>query len=133
MNGAVVETLPAIMPLPVKRKLTINQGATFRASWVWKPGGMAMDLTGCTARMQVRPERESPEVLLEMTTENGGITLGAVPGEIALYLGATNTASGVLDWESGVYDLEMQHPSGADEVTRFAEGVVVVRPEVTRV
>lgn len=121
------------MPLPVKRKLTINQGATFRAAWVWKPGGVPMDFTGCTARMQVRAERESPEVLLELTTENGGITLGAVPGEIALYLGATSTASGVLDWESGVYDLEIQHPAGPEEVTRFAEGAVVVRPEVTRV
>lgn len=127
-----VKKLPAIMPLPVKRKLTINQGATFRAAWVWKPGGVPMDFTGCTARMQVRAERESPGVLLELTTENGGITLGAVPGEIALYLGATSTASGVLDWESGVYDLEIQHPAGPEEVTRFAEGAVVVRPEVTR-
>lgn len=121
------------MFLPVKRKLTIIQGATFRASWIWMPGGVPMDFTGCTARMQVRPERESPDVLLELTTENGGIALGGVPGKIALYLGATRTASGEMDWESGVYDLEIEHPSGPDDVTRFAEGSISVRPEVTRV
>ena len=82
--------------------------------------------------MQVRAERESPDVLLGLTTENGGIVLGQIPGEIALYLGATRTASGVIYWESGVYDLEIEHPAGPDDVTRFAEGSVAVRPEVTR-
>ncbi len=120
------------MFLPVKRKLTIIQGATFRAAWIWKPGGVPMDFTGCKARMQVRSERESPDVLLELTTENGGIVLGQIPGKIALYLGATRTASGVIYWESGVYDLEIEHPAGPDDVTRFAEGSVAVRPEVTR-
>ena len=120
------------MFLPVKRKLTIIQGATFRASWIWKPGGVPMDFTGCKARMQVRAEHGSPDVLLGLTTENGGIALGQIPGEIALYLGATRTASGVIYWESGVYDLEIEHPAGPDDVTRFAEGSIAVRPEVTR-
>lgn len=83
--------------------------------------------------MQVRSDIDSPDVLLELTTENGGMTLGATPGEIALTQGATRTARGVLDWESGVYDVEIEHPGGPDEVTRFAEGAVVVRREVTRV
>lgn len=119
--------------LPVKRKLTIIQGATFRAAWIWKPGGVPMDFTGCKGRMQVRSDIDSPDVLLELTTENGGMTLGATPGEIALTQGATRTARGVLDWESGVYDVEIEHPGGPDEVTRFAEGPISVRREVTRV
>ena len=68
------------MPLPVKRKLRITQGATFNAGWTWKPGGVPADFTGCRARMQVRPDIDSPAVLLELTTENGGIVLGATPG-----------------------------------------------------
>ena len=119
--------------LPVKRKLTIIQGATFRAAWIWKPGGVPMDFTGCKGRRQVRSDIDSPDVLLELTTENDGMTLGATPGEIALTQGATRTARGVLDWESGDYDVEIEHPGGPDEVTRFAEGPISVRREVTRV
>ena len=121
-----------LMPLPVKRKLRITQGATFNAGWRWKPGGVPADFTGCRARMQVRPDIDSPAVLLELTTENGGIVLGATPGGIDLYLGATRTAAGALDWESGVYDLEIEFSAGPDAVVRFAEGSISVSREVTR-
>lgn len=120
------------MPLPAKRKLRIIQGATFRASWTWVSGGVPVDFTGCTARMQVRSDVDSPDVLLELTTENGGIALGAEPGRIELMLGATHTASGALDWDSGVYDLEIQFASGPNDVVRFAGGAITVSPEVTR-
>ena len=69
------------MTTPAKLKLTIYQGATFRKRLTWKgplPAQTPIDLTGCTARMQVRPEVESSTVLLELTTANGGITLGGV-------------------------------------------------------
>jgi hypothetical protein len=79
------------MTLPIKRKLTILQGATFRKRWTWKPGGVPMDFTGCKARMQVRAEIDGTVVLLELTTENGGIVLGAEPGAIDLYISATDT------------------------------------------
>lgn len=53
---------PRSMTLPIKRKLTILQGATFRKRWTWKPGGVPMDFTGCKARMQVRAEIDSTVV-----------------------------------------------------------------------
>ena len=64
------------MTAPAKLKLTIYQGATFRKRLTWKgplPAQTPIDLTGCTARMQVRPEVESSTVLLELTTANGGM------------------------------------------------------------
>lgn len=118
------------MPLPIKRKLTILRGATFRKHWTWKPGGVPMDFTGCKARMQVRAKIDSADVLLELTTENGGIVLGAKPGAIDLYLGATVTAA--IAWESGVFDLEIQYAAGPDEVDRLIYGSVIVSREVTR-
>ena len=118
------------MPLPIKRKLTILQGATFRKRWTWKPGGVPMDFTGCKARMQVRAEIDGTVVLLELTTENGGIALGAEPGTIDLYIGATQTAA--ITWESGVFDLEIQYAAGVDEVERLIFGSVTVSREVTR-
>ena len=116
------------MTLPIKRKLTILQGATFRKRWTWRPGGVPMDFTGCTARMQVRPEYDSPTVLLDLTTENGGITLGP-DGEIRLWVGATQTAT--INWEGGVYDLEIQYAAGPDHVDRLLQGSVAVSDEVT--
>ena len=118
------------MTLPIKRKLTILQGATFRKRWTWKPGGVPMDFTGCKARMQVRAEIDSTVVLLELTTENGGVVLGAGPGTIDLYISATDTA--LIAWESGVFDLEIQYAAGPDEVDRLIYGTVTVSREVTR-
>ena len=118
------------MTLPIKRKLTILQGATFRKRWTWKPGGVPMDFTGCKARMQVRAEIDSTVVLLELTTENGGIVLGAGPGTIDLYISAIDTT--VIAWESGVFDLEIQYAAGPDEVDRLIYGTVTASREVTR-
>ena len=118
------------MALPIKRKLTIVQGATFRRRWTWKPGGVPMDFTGCSARMQVRSDVDSPVVLIELTTENGGIVLGAEPGSIDLYIGALQTEE--IAWEGGVFDLEIQYASGPDDVDRLIAGSVAVSREVTR-
>ena len=121
------------MTKPAKLKFTIYQGATFRKRlrWTNKATGTPLDLTGCKARMQVRAEVESTEVLLELTTENGGITLGGTAGTIDFYVGATATAA--FTWTSVVFDLEIVHPGSLpDDVTRLAQGTVSVSPEVTR-
>ncbi len=113
-----------------KLKLVIKQGATFRRRLTWKTGSplVPVDLTSFTARMQIRNEIESATVLVELTTENGGITLGGVTGTIDLYISATATAA--YTWENGVFDIEMV--TSPDEVIRLVEGSVSVSPEVTR-
>lgn len=117
------------MSTPAKLKLTIYQGATFKRRLRWMDATrQPIDLTGCTARMQVREEIESPTVLLGLTTENARIALGSAAGTIDLTIAATDTAA--LTWAAGVWDLEIVHPGGA--VTRLAQGSVVVSPEVTR-
>ena len=70
-----------------------------------------------------------PAILLELTTENGRIELGGVDGTIRIYLHATDTAA--IDWESGVYDLEIEFLDG--RVVRRMAGPVSVSLEVTRV
>lgn len=118
------------MSKPAKLKLTIYQGATFRKRLRWSTsGGAPIDLTGCKARLQFRAELESPDVLLELTTENGGIALGGTAGTVDLYVSDEDTT--LIDWEGGVFDLEIEHASG--EVTRLAEGSGSVSKEVTRV
>lgn len=118
------------MTTPAKLKFTIYQGATFRKRLAWKAGkpSVAVDLTGCTARMQVRAEVESAAVLLSLTTTNGGIVLGGATGTVDLYVSDEDTAA--ITWGGGVWDLEIEHPAG--EVTRLAQGSISVSPEVTR-
>ncbi len=126
--GALDGTLRG-MTKPAELKFTIYQGATFRRRLRWlNPDKTPIDLTGCTARMQVREEVESTAALLELTTENGRIALGGTAGTVNLLIDAGTTAA--ITWSGGVHDLEIVHPSG--EVTRLAEGSCCVSPEVTR-
>lgn len=114
------------MTKPAKLKLTIYQGATFRKRLTWtgpKPTLTPIDLTGCTARMQVRSEVSSPTVLLELTTENGGITLGGTAGTVDLYVGAIGTAA--ITWTDGVWDLEIVFPGALpDDVDRLVLSLI---------
>ena len=118
------------MIIPAKLKLKIIQGATFPKvlRWIAPDKTTPIDLTGCTARMQVRSEIESPTVLLELTTENGGIVIDGPAGKLTLRISPAATAA--IAWESGVWDLEVVHPNG--DVTRLAQGAISVSPEVTR-
>lgn len=115
-----------------KVPLKIDQGATFDEVFTWKagPAGSAapVDLTGCVARAHIRAEVSSPAVLLALTTENGRIELGGVAGTIRIHLSATDTTA--IDWDTGVYDLEIEFPDG--RVVRRMAGPVSVSPGVTR-
>lgn len=115
-----------------KLKLEILQGATYRKRLTWKAGtpAVAVDLTGYTARMQVRGEIEDVTFLIELTTENNRITLGGAAGTIDLYISAADTEA--LTWETGVYDLELIAPGLNGDVIRLVSGAVSVSPEVTR-
>lgn len=103
--------------------IRIEQGAT------WKPVLTLRDtdLTGYTARMQIRADIDADTVLVELTTSDG-ITIDGPAGQIALHLDDTRTAA--LDWCDGVYDLELIDPDG--NVMRLLKGPVEVDPEVTR-
>lgn len=93
--------------------LTVYQGATFdfRFTWqtqdeidpeVWNP----VDLSGCTARLHIRPKAGSLTLYHDATTENGGITLGGTAGTVDLLITDEDTA--LLTFKSGVYDLEIE-------------------------
>lgn len=118
------------MPNLNSYNLEINQGATLALVATWKDSaGTAVNLTGYTARLNVRETYASASAILTLTTENGGITLGGSAGTITLSASATTTAALTAPF-SGVYDLELV--SGGGVVTRLLEGVATVSPEVTR-
>lgn len=107
----------------------IEQGATYRHQLIWQDSAEALiDLTNYTARLQIRSDVKSAAALIDLTTENGGLTLGGVTGTIDIAI--TSAVTAAIDWINGVYDLEMI--SGSGDVIRLVEGCVQVSFEVTR-
>lgn len=115
-----------------KLNLAIEQGATWRHTLALKAGAgaqaPALDLTGYTARMQVRTELAAQDVLLELTGANGRITITPLDGRIDITVSATDTAA--LEFERAMYDLEIESAGG--EVTRVLAGMVTLSRQVTR-
>lgn len=108
--------------------ITIDQGAYFeRLLTVKNPDGSVYDLSGYTARMHIRTELDSDDVMCELTTENGRITLGGEEGTVLLTIESDVTED--FD-DEGVYDLELI--AGDGKVYRLLKGKVRVELEVTR-
>lgn len=91
------------------------------------PEYLDWDLTGYTARMEVRKYVESATTIIVLETGTERLTLGGVDGTIQLFIRAEDTA--VLS-SSGVYDLEITAPN--NEVDRIIEGTFTVSKEVTK-
>lgn len=87
-----------------------------------------VDLTGYSARMQVREKAASAAVLLNLTSANSGIVLDNVAKTITLNISATQTAA--LDFNTAVYNLEVE--SGGGEVIPLLFGTVTLVKEVSR-
>lgn len=115
------------MQEPVELDLTVYQGASWDRTITWKIDGTAVNLTGYTARMQVRRTVDADATLIALTS-GSGITITAGTGTIALAMTAAQTAA--LPPGTWVYDLEVV--SGGGEVTRLMMGALIVDPEVTR-
>lgn len=113
-----------------KLNLKIDQGATFQKLVTWKTGApaVAVNLTSCTARAHLRAKITSPDILMTLTTENGGIALGGATGTVVMNINAATTAG--LTWLTAVYDLEIVFANGT--IRRLMAGNVTVSPEVTR-
>lgn len=102
----------------------------------YKSGGVLttrppVDLTGWTARQEIRSAIDAPDVLSELTTDTGGgITLGA-DGTITRHMTAAQTTALGLALGgaamAGVYNLELTDTTGV--VWRFAQGAVSVSPD----
>lgn len=109
--------------------LTLHQGDTWAIKITYRqPSGAAVDLSGCTARMQLRPAYASSTVVLEASTSNGRIALNGPAGEIVITVAAADTAA--IAAAVYVYDLELTFAGGI--VEKAAHGTITVVPEVTR-
>jgi len=118
--------------------LLIEQGATFEIELQYKDSnGVAVDLSGYSGRLQIRPSIGSPIAYLclssSLNADGTGLNFsgsnGTTPptsGSIGVYISAAT--SSMLTFNTGVYDLEIQ--SGTF-VTRLLQGNVQLSKEVT--
>lgn len=83
---------------------------------------------GTKAKMQVRTSASSALVKLELTTENGGISVDESQAQVTFTLTTAQTAA--FDFTRGEYDLNLIYPD--NEWERLVEGKVFVFPAVTQ-
>lgn len=118
--------------------LQLDQGSTFAFSAVWADAdGVPRDLTGFSARMQLRTDYANATPAVSMSTANGEITITPASGKIDVMLGADRTAlipiansASVPPKQKYVYDLEMV--SSSNVVTKILYGTCEVWGEVTK-
>jgi len=112
---------------PVRSTLIIDQGTTWQRRWriTDADSGLPRDLTGWTARAQVRAQTMAETTLFEWSPEgltcddDGYVTMTVTPTESSAWI-----------WRDGMFDVELVDPTG--RVTRIAQGRVRISPEITR-
>lgn len=116
------------MALAGTYNIIADRGATFDRTITWKDAnGALINLTGYTAKLQVRQTYTATVVDLELSTANSRIVLGGALGTIQLTAPYT-----VMNFPADqyVYDLELTSP--ATVVTRLVMGSFTLREEVTQ-
>lgn len=110
--------------------ILIEQGAKFeRSIQVKNKDGTIKDLTGYSAKMQVRATTASNVILLEASTANGMISINAPGGMVSISIGADITTP--LNWTVALYDVII-YTVAASEVIRILQGSASLSLEVTR-
>lgn len=113
-----------------KVKLKIDKGTTFRFPFRWHDGAGASYIPNATFRCHFRETIDSPEILLDLTTANGGFITGTVDGFPVAYLYLTPEQTSNVAATRAVFDVEGVLSNG--EVARLFEGTATFTPEVTR-
>jgi hypothetical protein len=116
---------------PANLDLAVYKGSTFSKLIQWKTGAtpVAVNLTGCTARMQIRKAVNDTTILDTLTTENGKIVIHEpLNGKFKIIISAATSTA--YTFTSAVYDLEIVFTD--QTVTRVIEGCITAAPEVTR-
>jgi hypothetical protein len=111
-------------------KFEIWQGTVFDVTLTFRIDGVPVDLTGYEARMKIRAKADGGEVASLTSNPAAGITLGGAAGTIRLYISALVTAT--YTWWVGLYDLELQPPSGAADTFKLLYGEIPLKREQTR-
>ena len=105
--------------------LTIDQGSDFALDLVVKDSGVVKNLTGYSARAQMRSTKSASSVSATFTCTVTNASGGALKMELP------NATSSALSAGKYYYDLELYTANDAI-VARLMQGAIILTPEVTR-
>lgn len=113
-----------------KVKFKIQQGATFRYDIrCLDELGAPIDISDATAKLQFRKTVDDSTVLLELTTENGGLLkYDPIDGVFRVYISDESTTA--ITWLSSVFDMKVTLLNG--DSFRPIEGSASLSKQVTR-
>lgn len=108
----------------------IEKGTDFNEVWtLFDDEAMTTltNLTGFTARMKAKESIDATTTILDLTTENGKLTLGDAAGTITFAI--PNAETSAIAVEDGIYDFELIDASA--DVERLLFGDITFSKEVT--
>ena len=108
---------------------TIDQGAQYNTTIVYEDSsGNPIDLTGYSAKMELREQSSSPNpAALTLTSPSGGIVITPLTGTLAITM--TTAQTNALSARFYVYDLEL---TVGGVVSRLIQGQITVYAQVTQ-
>lgn len=113
---------------PAKDSFTVRQGSYQSRRYQWQQGGVTVDLTGATAKLQFRKSVKT-DLVYEMSTENGLIEID--PVWVTLKFKADSTAAVLVRDKIKLFGhLEVKLANG--NTYRIVEIEMIFDPEITR-
>jgi hypothetical protein len=111
-----------------QKNFEVDQNATFSFVLEYKDNnGNAIDLTGASAKMQVRDTAGGTKLAVTLTSPSGGITIDPTNGKLTVKLTPTQTTK--LFYPKSSYDI-MLVDSNANK-TKLLEGFMTLSRSVT--
>ena len=106
----------------------VDQNATFSFIVDYKdPDGDAIDLTGASAKMQVRDTKGGSKLAFSLTSPSGGIVISPALGKLTIKM--TPTQTNKLFYPKSSYDI-MVTDSNANKI-KLLEGFITLSRSVT--
>lgn len=111
-----------------QKNFEVDQNATFSFVVEYKDdNGNAIDLTGASAKMQVRDVKGGTKLAVTLTSPSGGIVINGPLGKVTVTL--TPTQTNKLFYPKSVYDI-MVIDSNANKI-KLLEGFMTLNRSVT--
>lgn len=115
--------------------LQLSKGVTFKAVFNYRDSdGNPVNLSGYSARMQVRRGYDDTELLVSLTSEepytsDGDITIDNSESSITVYIPSSVTST--FDWSIALYDILLISPNQNADIEKIAKGKIFCNKTVT--
>jgi hypothetical protein len=111
-----------------QKNFEVDQNTTFTFTIEYEdPTGNPINLTGCTAKMQVRDSKGGQKLAFTLTSPSGGITIDPLDGKLTIKMTPTQTSK--LFYPKSEYDLMLTDINL--NKTKLLEGFLTLSRSVT--